>query len=95
MRSMDEKSAFVTSFSIEQWAAITKLLGLSARERDIAAMIIDDATEGKIASGLGISRHTVHTYVNRLFQKTGVSSRRQLVVKLFSVRDSVKSSIRV
>lgn len=80
----------VRIFASEQLAAVARILKLSSRETEIALLIVDDATEAEIAFTLEISRHTVHTYVKRLFHKTKVTSRRQLVVRLFSLRDTIK-----
>jgi Bacterial regulatory proteins, luxR family len=44
--------------------------------------VTDDEKEGNIASELGISRHTVNTYFQRLYSKLQVSSRPQLIVRV-------------
>lgn len=58
--------------------------GLSRREREIAALLLTDAKECAIAAHLGISPHTVHTHVARLYRKLGVASRLQLAVWLLA-----------
>ena len=63
---------------------ISHVLGLSRRESEIARHVLDDATEVTIASELSLSSHTVHSYIERLYRKLGVSSRCQLVVRLFA-----------
>jgi DNA-binding CsgD family transcriptional regulator len=56
----------------------------SAREFDIARLIVEkDEKESTIARRLGISVHTVHIHLNRLFVKVGVHSRAQLIVMVF------------
>jgi len=56
------------------------LLRLSRRECEITQAVFDDAKEETIAAGLGISAHTVHTHLERLYRKLGVGSRASLVV---------------
>ena len=52
----------------------------SPREREVLASLCDGETYPSIARRLGISRHTVATYVRRLRSKTGAVSRAQRVV---------------
>ena len=64
------------------WRTIAESLQLSHREFQIARALFDDEKELCIARKLGISKHTVNTYLQRLYQKLHVSSRVQLVVRL-------------
>ncbi len=65
-----------------EWDAAENTLHLSGREREIAEAVFDDRTESAIARELGISPHTVHTHVERLYRKLSVASRTQLVLRL-------------
>jgi DNA-binding CsgD family transcriptional regulator len=56
--------------------------GLSARERDVAALLIDGLGTEEIAGTLFISAHTVRDHVKALFSKVGVNRRRDLVSSL-------------
>lgn len=56
--------------------------GLSAREREVARLLLAGRGMGDIATGLTISLHTVRDHVRSLFQKVGVGSRRELVAAL-------------
>ena len=67
------------AFSNEAWRQLARSLGLSKRESQIVPALFDDNKESAIATQLGISRHTVHTYTERLYRKMGVSSRVGLV----------------
>lgn len=67
----------------ETWVIISRVLALSGREAEIARLILHDDSECVIADHLGISNHTVHTHVERLFRKLNVSSRCQVVVRIF------------
>ena len=67
----------------ESWTVISRALGLSPREAQIVSLMLEDETEDAIAARLGISAHTVHTHVERLFRKLCVSSRCQVIVRIF------------
>jgi DNA-binding CsgD family transcriptional regulator len=69
-------------FTTEEWSRFQRHFRLSERETAIAKMAVADTTEELIAARLGISTHTVHTYMFRLYRKIGVSSRTQLVGQL-------------
>jgi DNA-binding CsgD family transcriptional regulator len=70
-------------FSSEIWRALSRSLGLSQREAQIVPALLDDEKESAIARRLGISRHTVHTYTERLYRKIGVTSRVGVVRRVF------------
>lgn len=56
---------------------------LSPRERQILAELSDGATYQAIGRRLGLSPHTVDSYVRRLRSKTGTANRVQLTVLAF------------
>lgn len=62
------------------WSEIARSLALSARELEITRGVFDNFTEGAIAGNLGISEHTIHTHLRRLFAKLGVTTRTELVI---------------
>ncbi len=79
------ETAPVRSFLTDgQWNTIARALRLSCREAEIAHGLLDDASEAAIADRLGISSHTVHTHIERLYRKLGVGSRCQVAVRLFA-----------
>jgi DNA-binding CsgD family transcriptional regulator len=53
--------------------------GLTRREQDTLSLLLTDASEKEMAARLGISPHTVHDYVKRLYRKLGVTSRAALM----------------
>ena len=63
---------------------ITQAYELSPREREIAQLIARGLGTADIAAELFLSAHTVRGYVKALFDKVGVSSRGELVAKLFA-----------
>jgi len=48
----------------------------------IVCGILRDSTDFAIASDLGISQHTVNTYIRRVYQKLGVNTRVQLTIHI-------------
>lgn len=69
-------------FTDEAWDGIAMSLALSPRELEVVRQVFDDRKESRIARELGISPHTVHTYLERIYQKLNVTSRVQLVVRV-------------
>jgi DNA-binding CsgD family transcriptional regulator len=70
------KSAEVAPIIIEAYS-------LTPRERDVLGAIARGGSTGEIATALFLSPHTVRDYVKAVFEKVGVSSRNELVAKLF------------
>jgi DNA-binding CsgD family transcriptional regulator len=57
--------------------------GVTAREREIATLLAHGLTNPEIAARLVLSPYTVQDHVKNLFEKTGVSSRQELVARIF------------
>jgi len=53
--------------------------GITPRMRDVLARLLRGDSEKQVAARLGISRHTVHDHVKRLYRHFGVSSRGELL----------------
>ena len=60
--------------------AVDKLASLSAREREIARLIVDGATNKEVAAALQISERTVKGHLSNVFQKLGVTDRLKLML---------------
>jgi DNA-binding NarL/FixJ family response regulator len=58
--------------------------GLTERETEIVLLLCRGLATKEIAAELVISPHTVRDYVKAIYEKAGVSSRGELVAKLFS-----------
>jgi DNA-binding CsgD family transcriptional regulator len=75
-------SPTILRWSDTQWQAVVERLQLSDREIEIVRGMFDDHKESAIAARLGISPHTVHTHVVRLYLKLGVRSRPELIMRV-------------
>jgi DNA-binding NarL/FixJ family response regulator len=63
---------------------IVQAYELSPREQEITELISQGFGTAEIAGRLHLSAHTVRDYVKAIFEKVGVSSRGELVAKLFA-----------
>lgn len=57
--------------------------GLTAREEEIARLIVRGFSTKQVSTRLYISEYTVQNHLRGIFEKVGVRSRRELVKKLF------------
>ncbi len=71
-----------------RWRLIAERSRLSDRESSICLGLLRDQKELAIAMDLGISVHTVHTHIERLYRKLNVNSRIALAVKLLAEHDA-------
>lgn len=71
------KSAEVAPIIIDAYS-------LTPREREVLGAIARGASTAEIAAELFLSSHTVRDYVKTVFEKLGVSSRGELVARLFA-----------
>ena len=53
-------------------------LGVTSREADVLALLVEGATNAEIAERLFLSRRTVETHVAHLLQKTSSATRAEL-----------------
>ncbi len=60
-----------------------RLAGLTAREREIVALVVQGLRNEEVARRIGITEKTVRNHLTAVFDKVGVSSRLELVVLAF------------
>ena len=72
-------------FQEEEWSPIRRILRLSPRESEIVLGLLAGETETVIAERLGISTHTVHCHLRRLYRKLRVNSRPDMLIRIFNV----------
>lgn len=66
------------------WESLACSLGLTGRELEVVRSLFQAESEADIGADLGISPHTVHSHLDRIHRKLGVTSRVALVVRVFS-----------
>jgi len=71
-------------FAPREWRSLAAALGLSPREAGVVRAVFDGASERRIAEELGLSPHTVHTYIWRIYRKLQVQNREELLVRVFA-----------
>jgi DNA-binding NarL/FixJ family response regulator len=57
--------------------------GVTTREREVATLLARGPTNNEIAAALTLSPHTVQDHIKSLFEKLGVTSRQELVARIF------------
>ena len=76
-----ELSAIATDIDSfdETCARISTTYGLSRREAEVLPLALRGRTSERIAAELYISKSTVDTHLRRIYAKTGVHSRQELI----------------
>lgn len=69
---------------IEMTTLVIAAYGLTARERQVAELVLAGLTTKQVARRLGISEYTVQDHLKGIFAKTGVRTRGDLVWELHS-----------
>ena len=68
----------------EEWRVLSDALGLSSRELQLIHGVLGGQRDSSIAEDLGISTHTVRTHFERLYRKLEITSRSELIVRIFA-----------
>jgi DNA-binding NarL/FixJ family response regulator len=74
-----------------QWRSIADALHVSSREFDVLQGIFDGDKELAIAMALGISPHTVHAYIRRIYTKLDVHGHSELILRIFETYLSLEA----
>ncbi len=70
--------------SWQAWNEIAKSLQLSRRQLQIIRAVLDDDKESAMAATMGISSHTVHTHLERIYCRLQVHDRLELVLLILA-----------
>jgi len=68
----------------EAWPRIAAAFHLTEREVEVVRGLFEGDRQGMIARRLGISAHTVHTHLGRVYKKLEVTNRSGLFLRVFS-----------
>lgn len=60
--------------------------GLTGAQKEVLDYVLQGRTEAEIATALGNSPHTIHTHLKAIFQRLGVHSRAELLLKVLRKR---------
>jgi DNA-binding CsgD family transcriptional regulator len=64
-------------------ALVARAHGLSTRERELLALVLEGLSTRELAERMFISRYTVQDHLKSIFAKLGVRSRRELITGMF------------
>ncbi len=62
---------------------IAEAYGLTARERQVARLVVSGSSNPEVAVALSISKTTVQDHLKKVYAKLGVGSRHELTARLF------------
>lgn len=68
-----------TGSAVQRAAAMAQTYGLSNREREVLAYLLDGRSQPYIRDELAISTSTVDTHVRHIYKKVGVNSKQDLI----------------
>jgi len=74
--------------AVPTWRATGEQDVLSKREKEITMLVTQGYPNREIARQMHISEHTVKNYLQRIFDKVGVSSRAELIVRFLTEQNA-------
>jgi len=79
--NLSKSDVIIKMGKVEQADSLENL-GLSPREKEVAALLLQGYTFRQISGSLGIAESTVNGYSGTLYKKLGISSRSELFLRL-------------
>lgn len=81
----------IDSLPLDQatWTTIAHELSFSTQQTRIVELILCGQQDAEIADQLGLSVHTVRTYIRRIFDHAQVKDRLILVLKIFAMAQAL------
>ena len=76
----------IRASTLREWQKSDPLNTLSERERELSELVAQGLRNRAIAEELGLSEGTVKVYLNRVYEKLGISSRTELVLAIGRAR---------
>jgi DNA-binding CsgD family transcriptional regulator len=73
---------------------LCRTYALTARERELAALVVEGLTTRELAAALVISTHTVKDHLKSIFEKIGVRSRGELAARVLGARSAQATAVR-
>lgn len=67
---------------LDEGTSADPLRSLSARERAVAGLVLQGLRNKEIAAELGVTEGTVKVHLHKVFEKLGVASRTELIIKV-------------
>lgn len=80
---IDMKFQVADVFTKSEWEELTTQLNFSPQQIQVVHCLLEGMGDKQIAATMGISEHTVRTYLGRIFTKQEVQNRNELLVGIF------------
>ena len=74
----------------EKWNQLGQALRLSPQQKRIVELILRNRCDKQIAADMGLGHSTLRTYITRIFHRTGVSDRVELILLVFALSHDIR-----
>ena len=94
--SSQELHWVLEAFTDREPVRVVNVLGiplLTPRQEEVVRLVAEGLPNGEIASGLGVTEHTVRNHLFRIYEKLGISSRVELILYVLSRHNSESKSM--
>jgi len=76
--------------SPEKWNQLAQALRLSPQQKRIVELLLQNRCDKQIAVDMGLAHSTLRTYISRIFHRTGVSDRVELILLIFALSHDIR-----